>query len=55
MGRVWVTWNVRGLGRSSKWREVKKILDRERPKIICLRDTKLNDGRESILEEWVRQ
>jgi exonuclease III len=36
-----VSWNIRGLGRLDKRREVRKLVGEKRPFILCLQETKL--------------
>lgn len=49
-----MTWNVRGLGREEKRKAVRNAIDQSKPDVIFLQETKLNEGRECALREWMR-
>lgn len=51
---MWVTWNVRGLGRAEKRKSVRLSLERVRPQIILLQETKLSDDRDDAFRGWLR-
>lgn len=52
MGKVWVTWNVRGLCQATKRKVVKQILGKLKPYLIMLQETKLDHSKEKFIEEW---
>lgn len=51
---MWVTWNVRGLGRQEKRKVLRHAMDSVKPEIILLQETKLCVGREDVLHGWLR-
>ncbi|XP_057450425.1 uncharacterized protein LOC130742258 [Lotus japonicus] len=53
MSGTWVTWNVRGLGRAEKRKSVRLALERVRPELVLLQETKLNDDREGSFRGWL--
>ncbi|XP_057438226.1 uncharacterized protein LOC130730278 [Lotus japonicus] len=55
MAGVWVSWNVRGLGRAEKRKAIRLELDKLKPEVILLQETKLNEGREELLGGWIRE
>ncbi|XP_057432197.1 uncharacterized protein LOC130724947 [Lotus japonicus] len=52
MSRTWVTWNVRGLGRSLKRKVVKQAVSKLRPEVLLIQESKLNSDREREIQEW---
>lgn len=52
MGRVWISWNVRGLGQARKRYAVKKACSKLKPELILIQETKINGDRESELQSW---
>lgn len=54
MGRRWVTWNVRGLGKSTKREVTKLILNRSRPELVMIQESKLGLEREETVNRWAR-
>lgn len=45
---------MRGLGREEKRKVVRNAIDQSKPDVIFLQETKLNEGRECALREWMR-
>lgn len=43
---------MRGLGRAEKRRAVRLSLEKVRPELIMLQETKLRAGREEVLRGW---
>lgn len=50
IGRVWISWNVRGLGQSLKRGAVKKACSKLKPELILIQETKLNEDKTSELQ-----
>lgn len=53
MGKVWVTWNVRGMCQAVKRKVVKHTLGKIKPDLILLQETKLDVSKDMILEDWL--
>lgn len=54
MERVWVSWNIRGLGQSTKRCAIKQALGKVRPEVTLLQETKINENNKKVLEDWAR-
>lgn len=54
MAGVWVTCNVRGLGRAEKRKALRLALDRVHPEVVLLQETKLRAGQVEFLGGWLR-
>lgn len=52
MGRKWVSWNVKGLGKASKRFTVKRALSKVKAELILLQETKLAENREKAIQSW---
>lgn len=52
MSSLWLTWNVRGLGGSTKREAVKKIVLLWKTELLLLQETKLNEQLRRIIESW---
>lgn len=48
-----MTWNVRGLGRVEKRRSVRLALERVRPEVILMQETKLSDAQGDVFRGWL--
>ncbi|XP_057418339.1 uncharacterized protein LOC130712522 [Lotus japonicus] len=48
----WLTWNVCGLGGTTKREVVKKAIQHLKPELLLLQETKLNQQRQRTVEEW---
>lgn len=54
MGRRRVTWNVRGLGKSTKREVTKLILQRANPDLVLIQESRLELAREETIAKWAR-
>lgn len=52
MDKPWVSWNVRGLGKSSKRYAVKMALSKIKPAVIMIQETKINENNGKVLVDW---
>lgn len=50
MGNHWVSWNARGLNRTTKRMAVKKAFVQVRPSVVFLQEIKLGPDREKEIE-----
>lgn len=54
MGRVWSSWNVRGMGCSVKRMVIKKARERFKPELIMIWETKIYGDRENEWNIWAK-
>lgn len=54
MGKKWISWNVRGMGSSTKRKVMKQIFERVKPELILLQESKITEDRADILLGWAR-
>ncbi|XP_057428269.1 uncharacterized protein LOC130721481 [Lotus japonicus] len=54
MGKVWASWNVRGLGSSTKREAAKKILLKIKPEVCLLQESKLDENRKKTIVSWAK-
>ncbi|XP_057426571.1 uncharacterized protein LOC130720003 [Lotus japonicus] len=54
MSGPWLTWNVRGLGGTTKREAVKKAILHLKPELVLLQETKLNELRERTVISWTK-
>lgn len=54
MGRVWASWNVRGLGSSTKREATKKVFKKIKPEVCFLQESKLDENRMKLLVSWAK-
>ncbi|XP_057452728.1 uncharacterized protein LOC130744569 [Lotus japonicus] len=54
MSGPWLTWNVRGLGGTTKREAVKKAILHLKPELVLLQETKLNELRECTVISWTK-
>lgn len=55
MSGPWLTWNVRGLGGTTKRGAVKKAVLQARPEILMLQETNLNEQRQQFVSSWMQE
>ncbi|XP_057418726.1 uncharacterized protein LOC130712931 [Lotus japonicus] len=54
MSGPWLTWNVRGLGDTTKREAVKKAILQLRSELLFFQETKLNEQRQRTIEKWTQ-
>ncbi|XP_057452426.1 uncharacterized protein LOC130744250 [Lotus japonicus] len=54
MGNPWVTWNVRGMGRSTKHMVVKNHISFTKPGVVMIQESKLGPDRENVVDSWAK-
>ncbi|XP_057443208.1 uncharacterized protein LOC130735124 [Lotus japonicus] len=54
MPEPWLTWNVRGLGGTTKREIVKKAIQQLKPELLFIQETKLNEQRQRSIQKWAQ-
>ncbi|XP_057456318.1 uncharacterized protein LOC130747394 [Lotus japonicus] len=54
MSGPWLTWNVRGLGGSTKREAVKKSVMQLKPELLLIQETKLNEQQQRTITLWTQ-